>query len=681
MTNLCLPHLHPASAGVPRAGAHRGRPEPEGRAPEGDGSHGVWRIELLGGLRAVKGARVVAHFRTRKTGLLLAYLAYHRDRIHARNALLELFWPDDRLDAARSSLSTALSSLRQILGFHIFPSVAPGANSSLAHDAPAILSDHGSVWLNADRITTDVAEFQAALKSAGIDRREGERPTDEQRSAELIEALVRGIDVYRGELLPGHGDAWILQERPWLAEQYFQALTRLLALLERAGDASRALVYARRGLAIDPLREETHRTVMQLYAAARQPGTALRQYHDLVQLFQQELGSSPDPETQELARSLSHAARCQDRPVGGDPGRRLGEKPRPRITVPDGPGTRPGPPSTFPSGALPVDSPLYVARSADAEFQSSLDRRDGIVHVVGSRRIGKTSMLARGLQHARRQGATVLLTDCQMLDPADLTSAERLFSALARWGADQLGLEITPEEVWRPGLGASVNFERFLRRQVLERCDGPVVWVLEEVDRLLPLDWNSQVFGLFGSWLNRRSLDPEGPWGRLVLILTDATEAHGSMTDGSQSPFNVGRQILMSDFTCEQVAELNEKHGFPLREHGEVIRFHRLTAGHPYLTNRGLWEMAIRKLGLDAFEAGIVEADRFLGDHLESVLAFTEREPCLLETVQRVLQGQPCPPGDGFHTLRSRGILAGDSPREARLRCPLYHDYLSRRLL
>jgi hypothetical protein len=35
-----------------------------------------WRIELLGRLRATQGELSLTHFRTHKTGLLLAYLAY-----------------------------------------------------------------------------------------------------------------------------------------------------------------------------------------------------------------------------------------------------------------------------------------------------------------------------------------------------------------------------------------------------------------------------------------------------------------------------------------------------------------------------------------------------------------------------------------------------------------------------
>ncbi len=49
-----------------------------------------WRIALFGVLRAEGDGRVVTRFRRQKTGVLLAYLAYHPSRSHLRDALIEL---------------------------------------------------------------------------------------------------------------------------------------------------------------------------------------------------------------------------------------------------------------------------------------------------------------------------------------------------------------------------------------------------------------------------------------------------------------------------------------------------------------------------------------------------------------------------------------------------------------
>src|SRR6478672_8669285 len=72
----------------------------------------MWSIQLLGGLCATAGDRVVIHFRTQKAALLLAYLAYYHERIHPREALIELLWPECEPQAGRNNLSKELSWLR-----------------------------------------------------------------------------------------------------------------------------------------------------------------------------------------------------------------------------------------------------------------------------------------------------------------------------------------------------------------------------------------------------------------------------------------------------------------------------------------------------------------------------------------------------------------------------------------
>ena len=207
----------------------------------------------------------------------------------------------------------------------------------------------------------------------------------------------------------------------------------------------------------------------------------------------------------------------------------------------------------------------------DDEFRAAIARRDSIVLVKGARQMGKTSLLARGLQQAREAGARVVLTDFQMLNAAHLESAETLLPARWRNGSPT-------SSTWtccrtRSGTaaaGASVNFERYLRREVLGRLEEPLVWGLDEVDRLFACDFGSEVFGLFRSWHNERALDPDGPWSRLTLAIAYATEAHLFITDLNQSPFNVGTRLTLEDFTLEQVADLNRRYGAPLRDEAEV---------------------------------------------------------------------------------------------------------------
>src|SRR5262245_38422538 len=241
-----------------------------------------WRIELFGGLRTTKGAHVITRFRTQKTGALMAYLAYYLDRAHPREALFELLWPECLPEAGRDRLSTELSSLR-----HQFepPGVPRGT---------IIVADRTSVRLNADAVTTDVALFERDLQAA--QRAKG--------STERIHLLADAVERYGGPLLPNCYENWILPEQQRLAELFFRALHELTTHLERSGEISRALEHARRGVRVDPLREESHCQLMRLYAAAGQPAAALRQYHELQQILKQYFGDEPDAQPTAAARKL-----------------------------------------------------------------------------------------------------------------------------------------------------------------------------------------------------------------------------------------------------------------------------------------------------------------------------------------------------------------------------------------
>ncbi len=331
-------------------------------------------------------------------------------------------------------------------------------------------------------------------------------------------------------------------------------------------------------------------------------------------------------------------------------------------------------------GAMPLDSQFYITRPADEHFRAAIARRDSIVLVKGARQVGKTSLLARGLQQAREAGSRIVLTDFQMLNEADLASVETLFLALAELIAYRLDLGGCPRDVWDPLHSPNFNFEVYLQRHALEASPAPIVWGVDEVDRLFSRPFASEVFGLFRSWHNARSLDPEGPWRRLTLVMAYATEAHLFITDLNQSPFNVGTRLTLEDFTPEQVADLNRRYGAPLRTDGEVRRYVGLVGGNPYLTQRGLYEMAQRRLALNELEARAASDDGPFGDHLRRMAAAIAQDQTMRQAMIVVIGGGACPTVESFYRLRSAGLITGDSANDARPRCQLYAAYLKERL-
>jgi predicted ATPase/DNA-binding SARP family transcriptional activator len=310
-----------------------------------------WRIELLGDLRvrpqAPGGEGVVTRFETRKVAGLLSYLAYHLTRPHLREELLDLLWPEVDPSIARGRLNTTLSSLRRQL---MLPGLPPGT---------ILLTDPLSVQLNPTVVSTDVAEFEARLRA----------PRGEERTAVRRERLAGAVDLYRGELLPGHGESWVLGERARLSESYFEALQRLVGLLEAAGEFEEALTFARRGVGVDPLHEDAQRNLIRLLAVSGRPEAALRQYRELERLLKTELASEPAPETRALVAAI------RERPASC-----------PVIEVP--------PSGSRVPGNLPTPLTPLIGRAAEQAWLAEHLRQDDVrlVSLTGAGGSGKTRL-------------------------------------------------------------------------------------------------------------------------------------------------------------------------------------------------------------------------------------------------------------------------------------------------
>jgi hypothetical protein len=332
-------------------------------------------------------------------------------------------------------------------------------------------------------------------------------------------------------------------------------------------------------------------------------------------------------------------------------------------------------------GAVPLDSLFYVPRPADNALSVAIARGDGIILVKGARQMGKTSLLARGLQQARRSLARVVLTDLQDLTDEDLGSLDTFYQAIGDSLCEQLELDRARLVKWDHGRGPNLNFERLVRRLVTEQRGRGLFWGLDEVDRLFGSSFGGQVFAMFRSWYNRRALDPDGPWDSLVLALVCATEAHLYITDLNQSPFNVGTQVALEDFSLEQVIDLNRRYGNPLEGRNELARFHQLFDGQPYLTRHALHQMALRAWNVDRLGREALREDGVFGDHLRRLLVVLRKDANLFEALRTWLRDGRALDDESFYRLRSAGILKGDLASAARPRCQLYGEYLKHHLI
>jgi hypothetical protein len=329
-------------------------------------------------------------------------------------------------------------------------------------------------------------------------------------------------------------------------------------------------------------------------------------------------------------------------------------------------------------GALPPDSLFYVERTADGELRAALDRLDSIVRVKGPRQVGKTSLLARGVDYVERAGKLAAVTDLQSLNESDFASAEAFYLSVGTWMAQSLDLSRSAADLWNSRLSANLNFQRFVT-EVLRQTEQPIVWVIDEADRLFNRPFATDVFSLLRTWHNQRSLNRRTPFCRLTVALGYATEADLFVTDLHQSPFNVGTSIALEDFQQDQVADLNRRYGSPLPDRTALDRFAGVVGGQPYLAHYGLYWLAANGRTVVDLETEAAEDHGPFGEHLRRMRILLADVPELASALRELSRGGTTSPS-AFYRLRSGGVLSGSSPRDARWRCPLYAAYLEKHL-
>ena len=238
----------------------------------------LFEMEFLGRARVLADGREL--ILSRKCLSLLAYLALHRDIDHPRDVLIEKFWADREPTQARSNLGSALCRLRKVLTFGgTTPlELSPLGEPRLASSAP-ISAD---IWAFESGVESALAAPQGALAQA--------------QATSLGVSLLR----YKGDLLLGWYDDWILVERERLHMLRLRSLRRLMEHHIASGDFESGLATGQAALRLEPLDEGVQQRVIELYAQIGQRAGALRQYERLASLLKVELGVAPSRETKAL---------------------------------------------------------------------------------------------------------------------------------------------------------------------------------------------------------------------------------------------------------------------------------------------------------------------------------------------------------------------------------------------
>ena len=232
------------------------------------------RVCVLGSFQLLRDGKAI-RLPTRKLESLLAYLALHPEG-HPREHLATLFWGNTTDDKARASLRNALASLHKHLGADVLV-------ADLQH---AQINPLAKVWV-------DVREWRAQVAAF--------------KSADLPEPGAIDLELYRGDLLEGAYDEWVLSERESLRASHLEVLLLVAGALRRYGEHAAALDVLEKVIASEPSSESAFQQIMLCHLARDDCPAAIAAFERCRRALKTELGVEPSPRTLALFQQAQHA--------------------------------------------------------------------------------------------------------------------------------------------------------------------------------------------------------------------------------------------------------------------------------------------------------------------------------------------------------------------------------------
>jgi DNA-binding SARP family transcriptional activator len=364
-------------------------------------------VSLLGEQAIIDDATGGVRMRSSRSIALVAFLVAHAGTPQLRQRIAGLFWPDSTDAQALTNLRRELHNLRH----------------ALAGEQSLIVTSTDLGWRDTQTCQVDMRIFaierEAALAAVAADDSE----------AILVHA-TRAIAEYRGDLLPGVYDDWLLDARSELERQCVDMCDLVCATRTRRGDPAGAVDAARRRIQLQPLEEVGYSTLMQLQADLGDRAGAVSTYHHCASVLDRELGVSPDPATRRAFQRL------------------MADVDAARWSLPTAePATgRPG-----------LAAAQLIGRSRELGLLQELWRTaaagdPGFALVRGGAGVGKSRLVAEVAETARLQGAVVATSQCFG------TSGRLALAPVADWVRNPAvqSATATLDETWRAEVGRVV---------------------------------------------------------------------------------------------------------------------------------------------------------------------------------------------------------------------------------
>ncbi len=294
----------------------------------------------------------------------------------------------------------------------------------------------------------------------------------------------------------------------------------------------------------------------------------------------------------------------------------------------------------FPCDPEPIDSPFYITRSpAEEQTYQEITRIGSIIRIQSPHKTGKTSLVLRLLDYAKKSGYHTVYLDFQQAEAAVFKSLNRFLRWVCANVSYQLQLSSMLNDYWDEDIGSKVSCTVYFQEYLLRNLDNPLVLVLNEVNQIFEYSAIAQeFFSLLRSWHEQAKQNMI--WQKLRLVVVHSTEVYTSLNI-NQSPFNVGLSIKLPEFSWEQIQDLAHRCGLNWRGYAGQKKAQELQAmvgGHPYLVKLAIYHLVNSpQISLEQLLDEAPTISGIYSTHLRRQLATLQQNPELATVFKQMI--------------------------------------------
>lgn len=235
-------------------------------------------------------------------------------------------------------------------------------------------------------------------------------------------------------------------------------------------------------------------------------------------------------------------------------------------------------------GTLHLDSPSYIIRQADKEFEQALKAGE-FCYVLGSRQNGKSSLKVQTIKRLKAAGIAYAAIDFTQYRHD--VSAEQFYNVIIddlNWSLE-LGVDVSLWVRSRNYITPIQRLSEFIKDELLAKIQQPIVLFFDEIDSVINLTFKDDFFALIRACYNLRAEHSE--YQRLTFALLGVAMPSDLILDKKRTPFNVARAIDLRNFELEEVYPLAKGFEGKVSNPRAVIKaIVEWTGGQPFLTQK-----------------------------------------------------------------------------------------------